>query len=249
MAGERQEWRRIGEQVRQARLSLGKSQRDLADTIGLDRTMLAKVETGSRRLDAVELARLSQALGVSMEYLIEPQPAVVSRRTAILTEETDTPAARSSERLEIALVEWLRDVRQLVDIGVLRSRPVLRYPGTVASENDARRVARWLRQQAGLGNEPIDSILELCERAGQWVLVTDLPGDGASLIVTLPMPPGSILVLDTMLLFHFTLADRLDVLKDLLVERNAGQRRWCWKNCGRERKPIRRSLRLAKRTG
>lgn len=179
---EQQEWRRIGEQVRQARLSLDKSQRELADEIGLDRTMLAKIENGSRRLDAVELARLAQALGVSMEYLIEPQPAVVSRRTAMLTEETNTPAARSSERLEIALAEWLRDVRQLVDVGVLRGRPMLRYPGTVASEGDARQAARWLRQQAGLGNEPIDSILDLCERSGQWVLVTDLPGDGASLI-------------------------------------------------------------------
>ncbi|WFE27072.1 XRE family transcriptional regulator [Solwaraspora sp. WMMD791] len=182
MAGEQQDWHRIGEQVRQARLSVGMSQQDLADRVGLDRTMLAKVEAGSRRLDAVELSRLSRALEVSMEYLIEPRPAVLSRRSAVLTEETDTEAARSSERLEIALVGWLRDVQQLVDIGSLQTVPLLRYPGTVTSETDARQAAHWLRQQLHLGDEPIGSITEICERAGQWVLVADLPGDGASLI-------------------------------------------------------------------
>ncbi|WP_326551532.1 helix-turn-helix domain-containing protein [Micromonospora sp. NBC_01813] len=181
MAGQ-QDWSRIGEQVRQVRLSAGMSQQELADSVGLDRTMLAKIEAGNRRLDGVELARLSRALNVSMEYLIEPRPAVVSRRSAVLTEETDTQAARASERLEIALIEWLRNVRQLADIGTLRAHPLARYPGTVTSDADARQAAQWLRQQTSLGNEPIDSILGLCERAGQWVLVTDLPGDGASLI-------------------------------------------------------------------
>ncbi|SBV24662.1 Zn-dependent peptidase ImmA, M78 family [Micromonospora krabiensis] len=176
------DWSLVGEQVRQARLSLGISQQDLAAMVGLDRTMLAKVEAGSRRLDGLELARLSRALKVSMEYLIEPPPAVLSRRAAPLTEQTDTEAARSSERLEIAMVEWLRNVQQLLELGVLRARPLLRYPYPVASEDDARQAARWLRQRFGLGDEPIGSIMDVCERAGQWVLVTDLPGDGASLI-------------------------------------------------------------------
>lgn len=182
VAGEQQDWRRIGEQVRQARLSVGMSQQELADGVGLDRTMLAKVEAGSRRLDGVELARLSRALKVSMEYLIEPRPPVLSRRALMLTEETDTEAARASERLEVALVEWLRNVQQLVDIGTLRTHALLRYPGTVASEADARQAAQWLRRQTGLADDPIGSIMNLCERVGQWVLVTDLPGDGASLI-------------------------------------------------------------------
>ncbi|MEU6023572.1 XRE family transcriptional regulator [Micromonospora sp. NPDC047134] len=182
MGGEQQDWQRIGEQVRQARMSLGVSQQDLADRVGLDRTMLAKVEAGTRRVDGVELARLSRALKVSMEYLIEPRPAVLSRRAVLLTEETDTVAGRSSERLEIALAEWLRNVRQLVSIGTLQTHPVRQYPHAVTSEADARQAARWLRQQMGLDSEPIGSIMQLCERAGQWVLVADLPGDGASLI-------------------------------------------------------------------
>ncbi|MCU4295770.1 XRE family transcriptional regulator, partial [Brevibacterium permense] len=105
-------WGEIGERVRQARLSVAMSQQDLAAAVGLDRTMLAKVEAGTRRLDGLELARLSRALRISMDYLIRPRPAVLSRRAVPLTEDSDTEAARSSERLEIALVEWLRNVQQ-----------------------------------------------------------------------------------------------------------------------------------------
>ncbi|MFF3855047.1 helix-turn-helix domain-containing protein [Micromonospora sp. NPDC002575] len=177
-----QEWCSVGEQVRHARLSLGLSQQDLASAVGLDRTMLAKVEAGTRRLDGLELARLSRVLRVSMDYLIEPRPAVLSRRAAPVTEEVGTDAARAAERLEIALVEWLRDVRQLVGLGVLRTRPPLRYPGTVTAEDQARQAAQWLRRECGIDDGPIDSIVEVCERAGQWTLVTNLPGDGASLI-------------------------------------------------------------------
>ncbi|WP_091293528.1 helix-turn-helix domain-containing protein [Micromonospora halophytica] len=175
-------WGEIGERVRQARLSTGMSQHDLAAAVGLDRTMLNKVEAGTRRLDGLELARLSRALRVSMEYLITPRPAVLSRRAVPLTEEIDSEAARSSERLEIAMVEWLRNVQQLRALGVLRAHPLLRYVQPVTSESDARQAARWVRQQLGLGGGPIDSIMEVCQRAGQWVLVTDLPGDGASLV-------------------------------------------------------------------
>lgn len=175
-------WQLVGEQVRQARLSVGMSQQELASVVGLERTMLAKVEAGNRRLDGLELARVARALRVSMEYLIEPRPAVLSRRAAPLTEETDTAAARSSERLEIALTEWLRNVQQLMALGLLQTRPLLRYPQLVTSEDDARRAASWVRQQAGLGDGPIGSMMDVCEGAGQWVLVTDLPGDGASLV-------------------------------------------------------------------
>ncbi|MFC4109315.1 helix-turn-helix domain-containing protein [Micromonospora zhanjiangensis] len=181
MAGEL-EWSAVGDQVRQVRLALGMSQNDLARVIGLDRTMLAKVEAGTRRLDALELSRLASALQVSMDYLIAPRPEVLSRRSAQITEDSDSDVSRASQRLEIALAEWLREVRQVVDYGVLRPQPFLRYPGTVTSEADARDAAHWVRRQLDLGDEPIGSVVDVCERGGQFVLVTDVPGDGASLV-------------------------------------------------------------------
>src|ERR1700722_10035344 len=99
-----------------------------------------------------------------------------------MTDDTDTEVARQSQLLEIALVAWLREVRQLIDLGFLRPKPPLRYEVAVRSEASAREVAQWVRQSLGFGTEPVESLIVLCECAGQSVLVTGIPGDGASVV-------------------------------------------------------------------
>jgi transcriptional regulator with XRE-family HTH domain/Zn-dependent peptidase ImmA (M78 family) len=174
-----QEWVEIGQRVREARLAAKLSQEELGRRLGLDRTMIAKVEAGTRRIDAVELARLGAGLGVPLDYFLSERPAVLSRR-AVLLEEEATEASRGSFRLESALVSWLHDVRQLRSLGVLDGRPMLRYPGKVDSSAAARKAASWLRDRLGTGSEPIDSLVKAGEDAGLFITVTDLPGDGAS---------------------------------------------------------------------
>lgn len=66
----------VGERVRQARLSAGLSQDELGERVGLDHTMIAKIEAGRRRVDALELVRLASALDVLIDDLLEPRPAV-----------------------------------------------------------------------------------------------------------------------------------------------------------------------------
>ncbi|GAA2188700.1 helix-turn-helix domain-containing protein [Micromonospora lupini] len=176
------DWTTVGEHVRQARLGAGLSQAELGSQLGLDRTMIAKIESGVRRVDALELIRLAAALAVPIDHLLERRPAVISRRAELLTEDNDSDVARRSQRLEIALASWLRDVRQLLDAGTLTPAAPLRYEGPVASDEDARTAARWLRDLHSMGTAPIDSLMDLCERSGQYVLVSDLPGEGASLV-------------------------------------------------------------------
>ncbi|MEV4810070.1 helix-turn-helix domain-containing protein [Micromonospora avicenniae] len=175
------DWVTVGEQIRQARLGAGMSQAELANRIGLDRTMIAKVEAGGRRVDALELIRLASALDVPIDYLLRRRPAVISHRAELLAEDNDTEAARRSQRLDITLSAWLGDVRQMVDAGLLRPNAPMHYTGQVGSEADARAAARWLREAHGAGEEPIATLMEFSERSGQYVLVGDLPGDGASL--------------------------------------------------------------------
>lgn len=176
------DWTTVGEQVRQARLGAGLSQADLATSVGLDRTMIAKIEAGGRRVDALELIRLATALDVPIDYLLQRRPAVISHRAELLAEDNDTEVARRSQRLDITLSAWLGDVRQMVDTGLLRPHTPMRYDGRVESETDARAAAAWLRRTHGLGSAPIDTLMEFSERSGQYVLVSELPGDGASLI-------------------------------------------------------------------
>ena len=144
--------------------------------------MIVKIESGSRRIDAMELIRLSSALQVPVDFLLRSTPLVLSRRAGVVAEHADTEVARESGRLDLALVAWLHDVQQIIELGLLQPAPFLRAKTAVDSELAARDLALWVREQLGLGSEAIDSLLELCERAGQYVLVTDVPGEGASVI-------------------------------------------------------------------
>ncbi|MDA0564069.1 XRE family transcriptional regulator [Streptomonospora sp. S1-112] len=177
-------WSRIGERVRASRAAAGLSQQALADTVGLERSMVSKLESGDRRIDAVELTRIARALGVPVSHLLNPLPEVVSRRASIADSEDvgDSDAARSAYTTEVLLSEWLRDVRQLVQDGFLLPRPLLRYREKVSGPEDGGRAALWVRHELGLGTEPIDSVADASERAGQFVAVLALASDGASLV-------------------------------------------------------------------
>lgn len=141
--------------------------------------MVAKAEAGVRRLDALELSRVAAVLGLPMAHFLARPPAVLSRRTE-LAEDANADAARNAYLLEAELASWLRDVRQLIGLGVLdHARPV-RYPGTIRDATDARDAATWLRNELGAGNDPLGSLLQLCETAGQLLLAADVPGEGAS---------------------------------------------------------------------
>jgi transcriptional regulator with XRE-family HTH domain/Zn-dependent peptidase ImmA (M78 family) len=176
------EWTNVGERVREARVTAGLSQEDLGALVGLDRTMIAKIEAGRRRVDALELARLASALRTPLDYVLRPQLSALSRRQELLAEDNETEVARESWRLELELASWLREVRQLVDFGVLQPSPKLSFGGSVTSEETAREAAGWVRERLGSGTAPIETLMDFCERAGQFVLVTEIPGDGASVV-------------------------------------------------------------------
>lgn len=168
--------------MRVARLAAGLTQEELGARAGLDRTMIVKIESGSRRIDAMELIRLSAVLQVPVDFLLRSTSLVLSHRASVMAEEADTEVARESGRLDLALVAWLHDVQQMAELGALRPRPFLKAETVVESEAAARDLALWVRERLGAGSEPVDSLVELCERAGQYVLVTDVPGEGASVV-------------------------------------------------------------------
>ncbi|NUT52222.1 MAG: ImmA/IrrE family metallo-endopeptidase [Saccharothrix sp.] len=174
------DWSDIGDRVRECRLAARMSQDDLARAVGLERSVIAKVEAGTRKIDAVELARLSTTLDVPLGHFLSARSTVLSRR-AELVEDTDSDVARRSYRLEAKLSAWVRDIRQLTGAGALELPTLLAYDGAVTDADRAREAARWTRDRLGLGSDPIESLMTVCEAAGQLVLVTDLPGEGASL--------------------------------------------------------------------
>jgi transcriptional regulator with XRE-family HTH domain len=70
---------RIGARIRQARSARGLSQQDLAAVVGIEPETLSRVETGTSAMSLTNLARLAQALEVSLGSLLDdeqplPQP-------------------------------------------------------------------------------------------------------------------------------------------------------------------------------
>lgn len=177
-------WENIGERVRDSRTCEGLSQQDLADRVGLERSMISKLEKGMRRVDAMELTAIARALGYSVTHFLSPTPEVVSRRTSIaeVSKAGESAAARAMYRSDAELAQWLQDVRQLIDLGTLSPCPLMLYPHKVIDPGSARSAARWLRRHLDLGEAPIESVAEICERAGQFLAVVPLPSDGASLV-------------------------------------------------------------------
>ena len=56
----------IVKRVKELRSKLGKSQEELADLAGLDRTYITSVECGRRNISIVNIEKLSNALGVTL---------------------------------------------------------------------------------------------------------------------------------------------------------------------------------------
>jgi transcriptional regulator with XRE-family HTH domain len=53
--------------LREIRVEAGLTQMDLAARIGRDQTFVSKYESGQRRLDALELREICQAIGITLE--------------------------------------------------------------------------------------------------------------------------------------------------------------------------------------
>jgi transcriptional regulator with XRE-family HTH domain len=74
--------RNIGERIKFYRNNLGLSQEKLASLVGIDRSHIAKIETGESKGSITVLCKLAAALGISVAELLNdeqgqgiPQPS------------------------------------------------------------------------------------------------------------------------------------------------------------------------------
>ena len=71
----------VGRRIAEARARAGLTQAELAARVSLDRSALTKIENGTRRVSALELARIANTVGERIEWFVtETPPAIVSHR-------------------------------------------------------------------------------------------------------------------------------------------------------------------------
>lgn len=159
--------------LKQARLARGFSLRDLSEAMNkaVSHVSLAKYEDGSMKPSGEVLAALCSALGVS--------PDALFRTTSVSVAKVNFRKRSSFGEKEVgALIERIRahlenylEAEEILNAHLEYSRPRL------TKNDDARSVARALREFWNLGIEPIADLTELLEKNGIRVIEVDEPSD------------------------------------------------------------------------
>src|SRR6266496_1502486 len=150
----------LGQRIADGRIEGGLKQADLAAAVGLDRTAVAKIEAGTRKVSAVELAKIAVELERPLDwFLVESPQAVVSRRT-------DAGAGRRTIKLDRALEKAARDIEFLLEAGVLEpsSKDIELAPPR--SSNEAEQLAEPVHTTQGQERDPLLALDQAAEQLG-----------------------------------------------------------------------------------
>jgi transcriptional regulator with XRE-family HTH domain len=95
----------IGRRIREEREAAGYTQAQLAQAVGIDATVLSRIEGGQRGIDSLIMRRMARALDVPMERFFDSSQPVALARGA------------DGEELA-AMVDWAR--RMKADLSFVR---------------------------------------------------------------------------------------------------------------------------------
>lgn len=102
--------KQIGQRVAELRKKKGLSQSDIAKSIGISRSSLAQIELGNRSVDTLELHKLSQVLGFSLDDFLsenfkayEAVEVVALKRTVKNKERISVPTFKVNKFINVLL--------------------------------------------------------------------------------------------------------------------------------------------------
>lgn len=167
----------IGQRLKLARSAAGLSLRDLEEKIGglVTAQAIGKYERDESMPGSEVLIALAGALGVSVDYLLGEQEMVLDgvefRKKAITSK-------REEAQVEAKVLHFLERylmVEELLGLPSTEWDKPREAPYPVKEPPEADRAARSVRQDWGLGLDPIPNLFELLEERGIKVLALDLP--------------------------------------------------------------------------
>jgi len=183
MSQKAQGWKELGERLAHARKTARLNQADLAAAVELDRTAVTRIESGDRKVDFLELARIAEVLRRPIDWFLSPPlPAVVSRR--------QNPDVADESQADVLLEGLARDVALLTEMKVL-SPPAAWRRSPAESVEGAEAAARDLRRHLDVGTGPIWDLARLAERVGLYAFGLDL-GEDALDGSYLALEPGGV---------------------------------------------------------
>ena len=178
----------LGERIARVRHEAGLTQLECATRVGLNRSSLAKIELGQRRVSALELSDIADALKYRVEWFFrEPPQAVVSHRAQARS--AVTAIDRRIEQIAMEVEFVAKHSKSLP----LRSTKHHSFPDSC---NGIEQSAATTRHLLGLQpEEPADDLARRCEDISFLVFSFDL-GDGAADGASLLLEHGGVAVVD-----------------------------------------------------
>ena len=178
----------LGQRLRQARENVRMTQEMAALELGLERTILQKMESGVRKVTSTELASLAKLYRRDMSELVTLAPlqhdpfTILGRIASNVSPSADGEIATALERLKeaVRIEEFLG--------GAPRIKPMM-YECTAPSDFDTaimqgKEVATLERSRLGLGNGAISDVAEVIASQGIWIAAVPLPEQTSGLFVS-----------------------------------------------------------------
>ena len=199
----------LGEQLTRAREAIAYPQEDVANALGVTRTMISYWESGKRRPNDRQLVALARLYGVEVRELLEGVSAEPTADLAQMMFRGSPQLSPEARRGLEGFVRFLHAYAELADllnfpIRGLHQSPFSFVPGFDSLE-DARRKAEEVRAHLRLGIGPVGDLDAICELLGVTAYRVGLGPDletavsgaflkhptvGFSVLVNLEMTPG-----------------------------------------------------------
>jgi len=187
----------LGERLREARTQAQLKQEDVARAVGVERTILGKIEAGTRNISGLELDRLARFYRRDIrdflsEHALREDPLVVLGRTVapeLLNCEDVTSA--------VELIRKASEIERLLGEPVWATPPGYDFSEPSSpreADEQGREMASMERQRLGLGNGPIPDVAELITCQGIWAAAFPFPAEISGLFICSPGYGMAILV-------------------------------------------------------
>jgi len=157
-------FRARGELLEALRLSRGLTQVQISDATEISQATLSKLESGQAEIDGDKWDRLADLLGVPSSAFYDIQDSVAPARIFHRKHKTTPQTAIRKVGAELALA------RLRVNDLLGRQRTILRRYDLDGGFNSPQEIALLLRDELGLGREPIGDLVAVLESAGAVVL-------------------------------------------------------------------------------
>jgi transcriptional regulator with XRE-family HTH domain len=107
------ERRRLGERLREARKYLGLNQEEVAEYLKIPRTALVDIESGQRRVEAIELTRLAKLYRQPIGYFTGEDAATSALPASVMFLAKQAAELSDQDKAEVSrFVEYLRSRSQ-----------------------------------------------------------------------------------------------------------------------------------------